>query len=183
MRRRQPGFTLIELMIVVAIIGILASIAIPEFKRMQFRSRQAERSMMTSAINRAITDYYLRDQRYPTIFADRHSTLNLGWNPDANPNAQKRPFRVGGNDDWHALSLFVEGNVYYSYSGNGLKDAPPAATRFHMLDIRGDLDGDGVQDILQKWWMYDQDSLRQDLGANGIDCSLENRIPWDGSVF
>jgi type IV pilus assembly protein PilA len=55
--RKQEGFTLIELMIVVAIIGILAAIAIPNFLQYQMKSRQAEAKTNLGAIRTSMTSF------------------------------------------------------------------------------------------------------------------------------
>ncbi len=55
--RKQEGFTLIELMIVVAIIGILAAIAIPNFLQYQMKSRQAEAKTNLGAIRTSMTAF------------------------------------------------------------------------------------------------------------------------------
>lgn len=66
------GFTLIELMIVVAIIGILASIAIPNFTRFQAKSKQSEAKMGLKAIFTGAKSLFAEKDTYGSTFSDIH---------------------------------------------------------------------------------------------------------------
>ncbi|MCU7905341.1 MAG: prepilin-type N-terminal cleavage/methylation domain-containing protein [Candidatus Thiodiazotropha sp. (ex Epidulcina cf. delphinae)] len=62
---RQTGFTLIELMIVVAIIGILAAIALPAYQDYTIRAKVSECSGIASACKTSVTDYFVSENGDP----------------------------------------------------------------------------------------------------------------------
>lgn len=85
---RQGGFTLIELMIVVGIIGILAAIAIPNFERYQSKARQSESKIALAAIYGGEKAFYSEYTAYAA------SMDAIGYVPEG----LKRYYSVGFTD-------------------------------------------------------------------------------------
>ncbi len=69
MKKVQQGFTLIELMIVVAIIGILAAIAIPAYQDYTIRAQVSEGLNLSGGAKAAVTEYFMDRGTLPTTNA------------------------------------------------------------------------------------------------------------------
>ena len=81
MLKGKKGFTLIELMIVVAIIGILAAIAIPNFLKFQAKSKQSEAKSNLGAIFTGEVSYFGENNTYGTF-------PQINWSPSGQPRYQ-----------------------------------------------------------------------------------------------
>jgi type IV pilus assembly protein PilA len=74
----QKGFTLIELMIVVAIIGILAAIAIPAYQNYTIRAQVSEGATLADGVKVAMADYFANKGTWPTAIVGAGAT-SLGF--------------------------------------------------------------------------------------------------------
>ena len=145
MKSLQKGFTLIELMIVVAIIGILAAIAIPAYQDYTIRAQVTEGLNLADGVKVAVADYYTQNGKYPAAnlttaapnglgFAaaatGKYSTVDLGLN-GALTATFSNAAGMQANAKLNGLTVGV--SPYLSKNGDfiwqcGLAAAPAAAT-------------------------------------------------------
>lgn len=116
----KKGFTLIELLVVVLIIGILSSVALPQYTKAVWKSRAAELRSVTRSLATAQESFFMANGTYPKSFDELDIDVNL---PNKGRNSQcglvTQDSRGNGNyelvvnnnfsDFYLSSSLFIDG--------------------------------------------------------------------------
>jgi len=77
MKRNQQGFTLIELMIVVAILGFLATVALPAYQSYTARSKISEVMLVADSAKSGLSDFYMSAGRMPASTTQANINTNI----------------------------------------------------------------------------------------------------------
>ena len=151
---RSGGFTLIELMIVVAIVGVLAATAIPTFQRMQMRSKTSEVKVNMVAIR-------IAEVAYRSEFG---SFLAAQVSPAAYGGSTAIPFADTGpsGENFATLGWETEGRIYFQYGVSASTDG-----NAFSIAAAADLDQNGTPQV----WGYIMPDSSGTTAPDVLGCS------------
>lgn len=177
--KTRAGFTLIELMIVVGIIGLISALAIPNFLRYQARARRSEAWVNVASIVRA----------QKSLFAERNAYHDStgpfpDWTsrPSGILDTTKQQWDVDAKTHFEDLGWLPEGPTMYSYETNTSLNCDSCELCF-TATAYGDADGDGFPSAVMYVQPHEEGGITKICKAKLFGFGTPTRIMSGAPVF
>lgn len=145
-KNKQTGFTIVELLIVVVVISILASITIVSFNGIQTKANDASRIVKVTSIAKAIERYHIDNGYYPQIKDGNMSETTCGsqtenWGHCDRAKILSDALEPYMKIDPTSLSNATQGNYYYHYTSQSSDNWQSYGLMVHIQGDGGANDG------------------------------------------
>jgi len=167
-KNNKKGFTLLELLVVVLIIGILAAIALPKYKKVKTKAEAKQLILNVKALNEAQHRFYLTNNRYATSFSDLD--IEFSGYPNHNCSIFSGHFALSDCYSNDKSSIFISGNSSRSSS-----------SLFNSGKYQGTGFRHNHQKIMCYRWNLDENS--DELCTKIFNCTLNTSIGNDANKY
>lgn len=133
---RKQGFTLVEMMVVVAIVSVLAAIAIPAVYSYQLKAKVAEQRVVNYGLADAVRAYDLTFDDFPSLGSIGNSFVPGTWPPGKTLRNWDWP--SNNASDWPAYLFRPDGQVRCMYSLNPQSGPPDYMNVWSTCNVDGD---------------------------------------------
>lgn len=172
---RRAGFSFIEVMMVVAIASILASIAIPSFLQMGRRARLAEKRIVMTAITRDVYNTYAQTSRYPWGTGPGSTS----WNPPLPTNGiYARAKWDKADPTWNNVTFATDQPLNCRYL---VHSGVPETVLY--VDMKCDLDADGNECTYSEGFSMRTGQMLTCVGTSTPDPDCGGHTPESGATM
>ncbi len=117
LKRKQKGFTIVELLIVIVVIGILATLVIVTFAGIQKKARDSQRQTDIQAVNAQVEAFYTQYGFYPTLLDLQTASFRTSYLKGLDPEALRDPKQAAGGTVGQTASATQYGYAVTGASG------------------------------------------------------------------